>query len=93
MFLEERRVVGLPEIDVEEFTAEFRLMTIQRVLKAIGTFSFQAGVKGRLETYLKYINPMLSVALQAAELLGRFPVLQEVITARKSDSYERVMTG
>ena len=87
LFLEERVALGLPRIDTEEFTMEFRLMTIQRVLKAIGTFSFQAGVRGRGGTYARYIQPMLCVALQAAELLGRFPVLQEVITARRTDEY------
>ena len=87
LFLEERVAIGLPRIDNEEFTTEFRLMTIQRVLKAIGTFSFQIGVRGRGGTYARYIQPMLCVALQAAELLGRFPVLQEVITARRKDEY------
>src|SRR5215468_11732925 len=46
-FLEERRQLGLSALDPDEFAKEFRLMTVQRGLKAIGTFSYQTGVCGR----------------------------------------------
>ena len=39
-FLAERERLGLEKIDFEDFAYEFRLQTIQRCLKAIGTFSF-----------------------------------------------------
>jgi aminoglycoside/choline kinase family phosphotransferase len=78
-FLEERRRLGLAPIDPDEFAHEFRLMTIQRILKAVGTFSYQTAVCGRGATYGKYIQPMLSIALQASEWLNRFPVLQREI--------------
>ena len=50
-FLEERRRRGLETIDPDEFAREFRLMTVQRCLKAAGTFSFQTAVAGRGEFY------------------------------------------
>lgn len=80
--LDERRRLGLEAIDPDEFAHEFRLMTIQRCLKATGTFSFQTGVRNRGDKYSKYINPMLLIAYQAAEWLGRFPKLRNMIKTR-----------
>jgi N-acetylmuramate 1-kinase len=81
-FLESRRKQGLAAIDPDDFCREFRLMTIQRGLKAIGTFSYQTAVCGRGEFYEKHIQPTLSIVLQAAEWLERFPVLQRMINER-----------
>ena len=81
-FLEARRQQGLPPIDPDDFVKEFRLMTIQRGLKAIGTFSYQTAVCGRGAFYEKHIQPTLMVVLQAAEWLERFPVLQRMINER-----------
>ncbi|HYP02000.1 MAG TPA: phosphotransferase [Pyrinomonadaceae bacterium] len=81
-FLEERRGRGLDAIEAEEFGREFRLMTVQRCLKAVGTFSYQSGVCGRGEVYAHFINPMLRIVLQAVEWLARFPALREIIRAR-----------
>jgi len=81
-FLDERRARGLDPIDPDDFAYEFRLMTVQRCLKAVGTFSYQTGVLGRGETYAQFINPMLRIVLQAAEWLNRFPTLQSVIRER-----------
>lgn len=78
-FLEERRRQGLETIDPDEFAHEFRLMTVQRCLKATGTFSYQSAVAGRGEVYAHYIQPMLEIVLQAACWLNRFPVLQGII--------------
>ena len=61
---------------------EFRLMTIQRGLKAIGTFSYQTAVCGRGEFYERHIQPTLMIVLQAAEWLERFPVLRRMINER-----------
>jgi len=82
LLLEERQKLGLNPIDPDEFAHEFRLMTIQRCLKAVGTFSFQTAVRGRGEKYSMYINPMLKIVHQAATLLGSFPKLQEMIKKR-----------
>ncbi len=81
-FLDARRRVGLPAIDPDDLSKEFRLMTIQRGLKAIGTFSYQTGVAGRGRIYEHYIPPTILIVLQAAEWLGRFPVLQRMIRER-----------
>jgi N-acetylmuramate 1-kinase len=84
-FLEERRQRGLDALDPDDFGREFRLMTVQRCLKAVGTFSYQSGVCGRAEVYAHYINPVLRIVLQALEWLARFPVLRETLRARVGD--------
>jgi aminoglycoside/choline kinase family phosphotransferase len=81
-FLEERRRLGLDAIDPDDFVKEFRLMTIQRGLKAIGTFSYQTAVSGRGSLYERHIRPTFLIVLQAAEWLQRFPVLRQMITER-----------
>jgi aminoglycoside/choline kinase family phosphotransferase len=81
-FLEERHKRGLTEIDPDDFACEFRLMTVQRCLKAVGTFSYQTAVAGRGEMYARFIDPMLRIAVQAAEWLNRFPTLQAIVRAR-----------
>ncbi len=75
-FLERRRAHGLNAIDPDEFAREFRLMTIQRELKAAGTFSYQTAVNGRGDVYGKFIKPTLEIVLNAAVSLNRFPHLQ-----------------
>ncbi|HUQ33260.1 MAG TPA: phosphotransferase [Pyrinomonadaceae bacterium] len=81
-FLGERRRRGLDAIDPDEFAREFRLMSVQRGLKAIGTFSCQTAVFGRGATYAQFIKPTFEVVLQAVEWLNRFPALKKAITER-----------
>ncbi len=81
-FLEERRQLGLGAIDPDEFALEFRLMTIQRGLKATGTFSYQTAVCGRASVYQHFIEPTLQIVLQAAEWLERFPTLRRMLKER-----------
>ena len=81
-FLEERRLLGLGTIDPDEFAREFRLMTIQRGLKATGTFSYQTAVCDRAAVYQHYIQPTLQIVLQAAEWLERFPTLRRMLKER-----------
>ena len=81
-FLEERRLLGLGVIDPDDFAQEFRLMTIQRGLKATGTFSYQTAVAGRAGVYQQFIQPTLEIVLQAAEWLERFPTLRRMIKER-----------
>ena len=82
--LNARERLNLPAYDPDDFSMEFRLMTVQRCLKACGTFSYQTGVRGRIEPYEQFINPMLLITLHAAEWLERFPVLQRMIKERIS---------
>jgi len=81
-FLDQRRLQGLSAIDPDDFATEFRMMTIQRGLKAIGTFSYQTAVSGRGAVYQPFIQPTLEIVLQAAQWLDRFPTLQRMLTER-----------
>jgi aminoglycoside/choline kinase family phosphotransferase len=81
-FLEERRQQGLPALDPDEFAYQFRLMTIQRELKATGTFSYQSAVCGRGAFYEQFIPTTLEIVLQAADWLERFPTLRRMIRER-----------
>lgn len=90
-FLEERRRLGLPALDPDDFAREFRLMIVQRNLKAIGTFSYQTAVCGRGATYAKYIRPMFEIVFQAAAWLERFPTLRRMIQARIDDEVNYTM--
>jgi aminoglycoside/choline kinase family phosphotransferase len=80
--LEERRLLGLEALDPDEVAQEFRLMTIQRGLKAIGTFSYQTAVCNRGSAYEQFIPPTLCIVLQAADWLDRFPALRRMIRER-----------
>ncbi len=81
-FLEERRLLGFDALDPDEFAREFRLMTIQRGLKATGTFSYQTAVCGRGAAYKDFIEPTLQIVLQAADWLDRFPALRRMVRER-----------
>ncbi len=80
--LEERRLLGLEALDPDEVAQEFRLMTIQRGLKATGTFSYQTAVCNRGNVYESFIQPTLSIVLQAADWLDKFPTLRKMIRER-----------
>ena len=82
-FLGERERLGLKHIDPDDFALEFRLQTIQRCLKAIGTFSFQSANRGKIH-FIPYIEPMFRIILQACERLEKFPHLQRVIKIQLS---------
>lgn len=84
-FLEARAARGLPFIDPDEFAREFRLTTVQRGLKAVGTFSCQTAVYGRGKAYARFIRPTLEIVLQALEWLERFPEIRRQIAARIAD--------
>jgi hypothetical protein len=77
-FLSEREKLGLEKIAFEDFEYEFCLQTVQRCLKAIGTFSFQTAVRGKTN-YVQYINPMFQIVSDAAKKSNRFPHLQKII--------------
>ena len=66
---------GLGAVDPDDFANEFRLMTIQRGLKATGTFSYQTAVCGRGTVYQHFIQPTLEIVLQAALLAGSISYL------------------
>ena len=76
--LDLRRKLGLAKIDEAMFADEFRLQAIQRCLKAVGTFSYQAAVRGKTH-YIPYIKPMFRISLRVAVSLGRFPAVQDML--------------
>ena len=82
LLLEQRRLLGLNALDPDEVAQEFRLMTIQRGLKATGTFSYQTAVCNRGSVYEQFIEPTLCIVLQAADWLDRFPALRRMIKER-----------
>jgi N-acetylmuramate 1-kinase len=84
LLLEERRLLGMDALDPDEIAQEFRLMAIQRGLKAIGTFSYQTAVCDRGAAYEQFIQPTLAIVLQAADWLDRFPALRRMIRERIS---------
>ncbi len=76
-----RESCGLESLDRDKFEREFQLQTVQRCLKAAGTFSFQSA--SRNKTYfISYINPMFRISLRAMQRLDRFPHLQKMIAAQ-----------
>jgi hypothetical protein len=56
-------------------------MTIQRQLKAIGTFSYQTAVVGRGEIYERYIAPSVATVLRAMKTAGlpAYPALEKAL--------------
>ena len=83
-FLAERRKLGLDDVDEKEFADEFRLQTIQRCLKATGTFSFQSVNRGKTY-FVPFIKPMFQIVLRALDNLDRFPTLQKTLRAEIED--------
>lgn len=77
-FLDVRTTLGLPRIDEEIFANEFRLQTIQRCLKAAGTFSFQSVNRGKTY-FIPFIKPMFRISIRGAESLGRFPAIRDIL--------------
>lgn len=77
-FLSEREKLNLESFDFVEFEKEFQLQTIQRCLKAVGTFSFQSVNRGKIY-FIPFIEPLLQIVLEACRQLGRFPNLQRIL--------------
>jgi len=77
-FLDRRESLGLPVIDDDAFAEEFRLQTIQRCLKAAGTFSFQSANRGKTY-FIPFIKPMFRIVLRAIDNIERFPVMNRII--------------
>ena len=69
-FIEMKAGSKLPIVDVEAFRTELELMTVQRMLKAIGTYASQAASGNPV--YISYIEPALGRAVAAMTKLGRF---------------------
>lgn len=77
-FLAEREKINLESLNTADFDYEFQLQTVQRCLKAIGTFSFQSVNRGKTH-FIPYIEPMFRIVQKAALEINRFPNLQNII--------------
>jgi N-acetylmuramate 1-kinase len=77
-FLNSRKNISLGAISSQDFDYEFDLSTIQRCLKANGTFANQTANFGKTN-YIQFIKPMFQIVLQTCRKLDRFPVLQKII--------------
>ena len=77
-FLDEREKLGLEKLDEQKFADEFRLQTIQRCLKAIGTFSFQSVNRGKTY-FVPFIRPMFEIVNRALSNLDQFPHLRGIV--------------
>jgi aminoglycoside/choline kinase family phosphotransferase len=78
MLLDKRAGLGLEMIDEDDFAHEFRLQTVQRCLKAIGTFSYQSVNRGKTY-FIPYIRPMFEIVYRALVNVQRFPNLQRIV--------------
>jgi len=85
LLIDQRIDLGLEPLDYHEFAYEFRLQTVQRCLKAVGTFSFQSVNRGKTY-FLPFIKPMFEIVLRALSELEQFPVLTSVVHKQLENS-------
>ncbi len=88
LFLADREALGLEKIDEQQFADEFRLQTIQRCLKAVGTFSFQSVNRGKTY-FVPFIKPMFEIVLRGIGNLEKFPNLKMALEYEVSPDHAR----
>jgi aminoglycoside/choline kinase family phosphotransferase len=62
----------------QEFRRQFQLMSIQRLLKALGTYGYQIAVSGN-DIYRQYVPGSLRRALVSLQSIPEFPYIQSII--------------
>ncbi len=77
-FIQKKQEQENQSIDREEFIRIFDIMSIQRNLKAIGTFAYQKNIKNN-DRYLNYIAPTLDYVRQAFQRRAELNQLQAVL--------------
>lgn len=77
-FVELKADSQTPLEDQAGFRAELNMMIAQRMLKAIGTYSYQAAVMNNT-VYVDYIEPAIERALAAMKRLDRFHSISELL--------------
>lgn len=70
-FIDAKMKSRMPIEDTAAFVAEYEMMTVQRMLKAIGTYACQAAVM-KNSVYLPYIQPAVDAAITSIRSLGRY---------------------
>jgi aminoglycoside/choline kinase family phosphotransferase len=78
-FIQKRQERESHAIHREEFVRVFDLMSIQRNLKAIGTFAYQKKIKNN-DRYMRYIAPTLEYVRQAFMRRTELKPLQTVLS-------------
>jgi aminoglycoside/choline kinase family phosphotransferase len=78
LFIEMKTRSSIPLTNIEAFRQELHLMTIQRMLKAIGTYAYQAAVM-KNDIYVGYIAPAAKAALASMTALGRFDATRALL--------------
>lgn len=78
LLLADRASLRLPDMDDEGFAYEFDLQSVQRCLKAVGTFSYQSVNRGKTY-FIPYIMPMFRVVDRACDRLDKYPRLQAIL--------------
>ncbi len=80
-FIDKKAASTVPLESVTDFRREMHLMTIQRMLKAIGTYSYQAAVANN-RVYVDYIEPAKQAALHSMKTLGQFDSARALLEKR-----------
>ncbi|HXF40456.1 MAG TPA: phosphotransferase [Blastocatellia bacterium] len=78
LFIEKKSVSRVPIPDLGAFRTEMELMTVQRMLKAVGTYASQAAQNNL--AYVSYIRPAVNRAVAAMERLSRFDATRDLMT-------------
>ena len=77
-FIEIKSLSAAPLESPSEFLREYDLMTVQRMLKAVGTYSYQAAVL-KNDVYVGYIEPAIRSAITAMDGLSEYPKIRRII--------------
>jgi aminoglycoside/choline kinase family phosphotransferase len=77
LFIERKSTSGISLPDLGAFRTEMELMTVQRMLKAVGTYASQAAQNN--PAYVSYIAPAVTRAVAAMERLSRFDATRELM--------------
>lgn len=75
LLLRARSELGLDSIEPGQFAYEFQLQTVQRCLKAAGTFSYQSAIRGKTH-FIPFIKPMFAIVSNVLADLDTFPYLR-----------------
>ena len=78
LFIEKNSTSRIPLPDLGAFRTEMELVTVQRMLKAVGTYASQAAQNN--PAYVSYIPPAINRAVAAMEKLSRFDATRELMT-------------
>jgi aminoglycoside/choline kinase family phosphotransferase len=77
LFIEMKSNSKFPLKDANSFRTELELMTVQRMLKAVGTYAAQAAQNNPV--YISYVEPAITRAVQAMERLTRFDATRDLM--------------